>query len=196
MWLSRFLVVLIVFALCSSVEAQQPRKFVRIGYLSGASLSATKARVEALRQGLRDLGYVEGKNLAIEFRFAEVNFERLSAFAAELVGLKVDVIVTAGAFATLAAKEATKTIPIVMAQESDPEGSGFIASLAHPGGNITGVLTLSPEVSGKRLEFLKEIVPRLSRVAVFGTWTAVGVPRNISDRQNSPQGHSKCSFNT
>src|SRR5215470_2044757 len=135
-----------LFALCVSVEAQQPGKIVRIGYLSGASLSADKARVEALRQGLRDLGYVEGKNLAIEFRWAEVSFERLSAFAAELVGLKVDVIVTVGASATRAAKEASKTIPIVMAQESDPFGSGFIASLAHPGGNITGLSTLSPEV--------------------------------------------------
>src|SRR5215470_14399393 len=164
----------LLLALGSPGEAQQPRKIVRIGYLAGASLSANKARVEALRQGLRDLGYVEGKNLAIEFRFAEVSFERLSAFAAELVSLKVDVIVTVGATATLAAKEATKTIPIVMAQESDPLGSGFIASLAHPGGNITGLSTLSPEVSGKRLEFLKEIVPRLSRVAVFGTLTSVG----------------------
>src|SRR5262250_2413934 len=174
MWLSRLLVVLFVFALCFSAHAQQPGKIVRVGYLSGASLSADKARVEALRQGLRDLGYVEGKNLAIEFRWAEVKFERLSAFAAELVGLKVDVIVTVGGDATRAAKEATKTFPIVMAQESDPLGSGFIASLAHPGGNITGLSTLSPEVSGKRLEFLKEIVPRLSRVAVFGTLTRVG----------------------
>jgi len=174
MWLNRLLVVLIVVALFTPAEAQRPKKIVRIGYLAGASLSANKARVEALRQGLRDLGYVEGKNLAIEFRFAEVSFERLSAFAAELVSLKVDVIVTVGATATLAAKEATKTIPIVMAQESDPLGSGFIASFAHPGGNITGLSTLSPEVSGKRLEFLKEIVPRLSRVAVFGTLAAVG----------------------
>ena len=174
MWLNRLLVVLIVVALFTPAEAQRPKKIVRIGYLAGASLSANKARVEALRQGLRDLGYVEGKNLAIEFRFAEVSFERLSAFATELVSLKVDVIVTVGATATLAAKEATKTIPIVMAQESDPLGSGFIANLAHPGANITGLSTLSPEVSGKRLEFLKEIVPRLSRVAVFGTLAAVG----------------------
>jgi putative ABC transport system substrate-binding protein len=194
-WAGVFAIVIALTVCGARTEAQQPRKIVRIGYLAGASLSANKARVEALRQGLRDLGYVEGKNLAIEFRWAEVSFERLSAFAAELVGLKVDVIVTVGATATLAAKEATKTIPIVMAQESDPLGSGFIASLAHPGGNITGLSTLSPEVSGKRLEFLKEIVPRLSRVAVFGTLARV--PRgNISDRQNLPQGHSKCSFNT
>ena len=164
----------LVLALCFSAEAQQTGKVFRIGYLAGASLPANKARVEALRQGLRDLGYVEGKTIVIEFRYAEVKFERLSAFAAELVGLKVDVIVTVGGSATRAAKEATKTIPIVMAQESDPEGSGFIASLAHPGGNITGLSTLSPEVSGKRLEFLKEIVPRLSRVAVFGTLTGIG----------------------
>jgi len=164
----------LVLAICTLAGAQQTGKVFRIGYLAGADLAANKARVEALRKGLRDLGYVEGKNVAIEFRYAEVKFERLTAFAAELVGLKVDVIVTVGGDATRAAKEATKTIPIVMAQESDPLGSGFIASLAHPGGNITGVSNLSPEVSGKRLELLKEIVPRLSRVAVFGTLTAVG----------------------
>ena len=164
----------LVLAICTLAEAQQTRKVFRIGYLAGADLAANKARVEALRQGLRDLGYVEGKNLAIEFRYAEVKFERLSAFAAELVGLKVDAIVTVGSSATRAAKEATKTIPIVMAQESDPVGSGFIATLAYPGGNITGLSNLSPEISGKRLELLKEIVPRLSRVAVFGTLTEVG----------------------
>src|SRR5215467_3022020 len=150
MWLSRLLVMLIVFALCIPAEAQQPAKIARIGYLTGAHLTAIPARIEALRQGLRDLGYVEGKNLAIEFRWAEVKFERLSAFAAELVGLKVDVIVTVGASATRATKEATKTIPIVMAQESDPEGSGFIASLAHPGGNITGLSTLFPGSQRKK----------------------------------------------
>ena len=164
----------LVLAICTLAGAQQTGKVFRIGYLAGADLVANKARVEALRKGLGDLGYVEGKNVAIEFRYAEVKFERLAAFAAELVGLKVDVIVTVGGDATRAAKAATKTIPIVMAQESDPLGSGFIASLAHPGGNITGLSNLSPEVSGKRLEFLKEIVPRLSRVAVFGTLTAVG----------------------
>src|SRR5262249_15882610 len=148
-------------AIFTLAEAQQTGKVFHIGYLAGADLVANKARVESLRKGLRDLGYVEGKNLAIEFRYAEVKFDRLSTFADDLVGLKVDAIVTVGGLATRAAKEATKTIPIVMVQESDPEASGFIASLAHPGGNITGLSTLSPEVSGKRLELLKEIVTRL-----------------------------------
>jgi putative ABC transport system substrate-binding protein len=123
----------------------------------------------AFRQGLRELKYVEGKNIVIEERYAEGKAERLPALAAELVGLKVDVIVSGGSTPTRAAKEATKTIPIVMANEGDPVGSGFVASLAHPGGNITGLSNLSPELSGKRMELLKEIVPKLSRVAVFGT---------------------------
>ena len=115
---------------------------------------------------------MEGKNIVIEYRYAEGKLDRLPALAAELVRLKVDVIVTAGPVATRAAKEATKTIPIVMAQDPDPVGNGFVASLARPGGNITGLSTLAPEISGKRLELLKEIVPRLSRVAVFGTSTS------------------------
>jgi len=117
---------------------------------------------------------VEGKNIVIEQRWAEGKLDRLSALAAELVRLKVDIIVTAGPLITRAAKEATTTIPIVMAQDPDPVGSGFVASLARPGGNITGLATLAPELSGKRLELLKEIIPKLSRVAVFGTSTLPG----------------------
>jgi putative ABC transport system substrate-binding protein len=127
------------------------------------------ARTEAFLQGLRELGYVEGKNLAVEYRWAEGQVERLPALAAELVRLKVDVIVTAGPTVTRATKEATASIPIVMAFDSDPVGNGFVASLARPGGNITGLSALHPDLSGKQLELLKEIVPRLSRVAVFGT---------------------------
>ena len=149
--------------------AQQPTKIPRIGYLAAASLSANAARTEAFRQGLRELGYVEGKNIVIEWRYAEGKRDRLSALATELVRLKVGVMVTAGSGSTSAAKEATSTIPIVMAQDSDPVGSGFVASLARPGGNITGLSNFSPELSGKRLELLKEIVPKLSRVAVLGT---------------------------
>ena len=163
-----------LFALCSSAEAQQPTKVPRIGYLTAASPSANSARIEAFRQGLRELGYVEGKNIVIEWRSAEGKLDRLPALAAELVRLKVDVIVTAGPSATRAAKEATSTIPIVMAQDTDPVGNGFVASLARPGGNITGLSTLAPELSGKRLELLKEIVPKLSRVAVLGTSTIPG----------------------
>src|SRR5207253_11307382 len=117
--------------------------------------------------GLRELGYVEGKNIVIEWRSAEGKLDRLSELAAELVRLKVDVIVTGGPLPTRAAKEATVTVPIVMAFDNDPVGLGFIGSLARPGGNITGLSTLGPEICGKRLELLKEIVPKLSRVAVF-----------------------------
>ena len=161
-----------LFALCLSAEAQQPGKVPRIGYLTVTTLSAISDRTEAFRQGLRELGYVEGKNIVIEWRYAEGKLDRLPALAAELVRLKVDVIVTGGSGATRPAKEATATIPIVMTQDSDPVASGFVASLARPGGNITGLSTLAPEISGKRLELLKEIVPRLSRVAVFGTSTS------------------------
>jgi putative tryptophan/tyrosine transport system substrate-binding protein len=161
-------------ALCASAEAQQPSKIPRIGYLFGASLSADSARIPAFRQGLRELGYVEGENIIIEYRYAEGKFDRLPALAAELVRLKVDIIVTAGPIPTRAAKEATITIPIVMAQDSDPVANGFVASLARPGGNITGLSTFRPELSGKQLELLKEIFPKLSRVAVFGTSTYPG----------------------
>jgi putative ABC transport system substrate-binding protein len=156
----------------ASAQAQQPTKIPRIGYLGGTSRSANPVRPEAFRQGLRELGYVEGKNIVIEWRHHEGKLDRLPALAAELVRLKVDIIITGGPPAARAAKEATVTIPIVMTQVGDPVGSGFVASLARPGGNITGLSSLAPELSGKRLELLKEIVPRLSRVAVFGTSTS------------------------
>jgi putative ABC transport system substrate-binding protein len=155
----------------TAAEAQQAGKVPRIGHLSGNSDSANVARIEALRQGLLELGYVEGKNIVIEWRSAEGTLDRLPALAAELVRLKVDVIVTGGSPTTRAAKEATVTIPIVMAQDGDPVGNGFVASLARPGGNITGLSSLFSELSGKRLELLKAIVPRLSQVAVMGTST-------------------------
>ncbi len=158
----------------SLAAAQQSGKIPRIGFLGVASLSATSARIEAFRHGLRELGYVEGKNIVIEYRWAEGKIERLPDLAAELVRLKVDVIVTSSAAPTRAAKEATTTIPIVMANDNDPVGSGHVASLARPGGNITGVSTLAPGISGKQLGLLKEIVPKLSRVAVLGTSTNSG----------------------
>src|SRR5215470_19554854 len=145
----------VLLALCVFAEAQQSPKVPRIGYLTGATPGGQAARIEAFRQGLRELGYVEGKNIVVEYRYAEEKLDRLPALAAELVRLKVDVIVTGGSGNTRAAKEATNTIPIVMAQDADPVGNGFVASLARPGGNITGLATLSPEVSGKRLELLK-----------------------------------------
>ena len=153
-------------------EAQQQTKIRKIGYLSGNSLSrGNPERRDAFRQGLRELGYVEGKNIVIEWRFADEKRERLPALAAELVRLKVDVIVTTGGLPTRAAQGATSTIPIVLTNDADPVAAGTITSLARPGGNITGLSTFAPELSGKRLEILKEIVPKLSRVAVLGTST-------------------------
>ena len=162
------IVAALLLALGYSAQAQEPKKVPRVGYLTVASLASNVARVEAFRQGLRELGYMEGKNIAIEWRSAEGKFERQSELAAELVRLKVDVIVSSGPTMTRAAKEATATIPIIMAQDTDPVENGFVASLARPGGNITGLSVLSPELSGKQLELLKEIVSKLSRVAVIG----------------------------
>jgi putative ABC transport system substrate-binding protein len=165
----------VAFALFGAVaQAQQPKQLPRIGYLVANFPSTNPARNEAFRQGLRELGYVEGKSIVIEWRYAEGKPDRLPALAAELVRLKVEVIVTAGPASTRPAKEATSTIPIVMGFDNDPVGNGFAASLARPGGNITGLSTLAPEISGKQLELLKEIVPRLSRVAVLGHSTEPG----------------------
>src|SRR5262250_197342 len=164
----RFLVVLILVALCTSVEAQQQKKVPRIGFLSATSPSTISARVEAFRQGLRELGYVEGKNILIEYRYAEGKPERLRDLAAELVRLKVNVIVATVTPAAMAAKKATQTIPIITVTTADPVGSRLVASLAHPAGNVTG-LSLVPglEMSGKQLELLKEAVPKLTQVAVL-----------------------------
>ena len=163
-----------VLLITAFAGAQQSGKVPQIGYLSGASRSSMSARTVAFRQGLRELGYVEGKNIVIEWRFAEGNPDRTPTLLADLVRLKVDVIVTAGSGVTRVAKEAMVTIPIVMAQDFDPVRNGFVASLARPGGNITGLATLRPELSGKQLELLKEILPKLSRVAYFGTSTNPG----------------------
>ena len=167
-------VATLMLAFVHVTAAQQPTKIPRIGYLSATSLSAIPGRTESFRQGLRELGFVEGKNIVIEWRSSEGKADRLPGLAAELVRLKVDIIVSGGPTATRSAKEATSTIPIVMAFDNDPVGSGFVASLARPGGNITGLSTLAPEISGKQLELLKEIVPRLSRVGVLGTSTNPG----------------------
>ena len=179
------LVAVVLLALGVIAEAQQPKKVPRIGFLFGSSLSANSARHEAFRQGLRELGYVEGKNIVIDWRSAEEKLDRLPALAADLVYLKVDIIVTGGSSPTRAAKEATTTIPIVMAQDADPVGSGFVASLARPGGNITGLSTLAPELSGKRLEILKEVVPKLSRVAVLGNSTEPGNAQMLGETERA-----------
>jgi putative tryptophan/tyrosine transport system substrate-binding protein len=156
-----------LFALSLNAQAQQPKKVPRIGFLTTTSASSQGLRLEAFRQGLKDLGYTEGQTITIEYRFAEGKSDRISNLAAELVRLKVDVIVTGGPSSTGAAKEASSTIPIVMAFDTDPIGNGFVASPARPGRNITGSSTVAPDISGKQLELLKEIVPKLSLVAVF-----------------------------
>ena len=160
--------------------AQQPQTIPRIGFLAVTSLSAIAARIEAFRQGLRELGYVEGKNIVIEYRSAEGNVDRAPALAAELVRLNVEVIVTAGPMDTRAAKHATSTIPIVMTWDQDPVGSGFVASLARPGRNVTGLSSLAPEISSKHLELLTHIVPRLARVAFLGNSTEPGNAQAVS----------------
>jgi len=177
----------VLFALCVSAHAQQPTKIPRIGLLFTATPSAAAARIEAFRQGLRELGYVEGKNILIEQRYAEGQLNHMNELAAELVRLKVDVIVTIGPAATRPAKEATTAIPIVMGVDDDPVGNGFVASLARPGGNITGLASLAPEIGGKRLELLKEIVPRLSRVAVLGTSTQPGNAQSLREAEVAAQ---------
>jgi putative tryptophan/tyrosine transport system substrate-binding protein len=183
--LPSILVAVVLLAVAVMAEAQQPTKIPRIGYLSATSPSANLARIEAFRQGLRELGYVEGKNIVIEWRYAEGKLDHVRELAAELVRLKVDVIVTAGPASTRPAKEATLTTPIVMAQVNDPVGNGFVASLARPGGNITGLATLAPEISGKQLELLKEIVPGLSRVAVLGTSTEPGIAQLLRETERA-----------
>ena len=160
------LVAVMLLAVAVMAEAQQPTKVPRIGFLGVPPRSAISERIEAFREGLRELGYVERKNIVIEWRYAEGKLDRLPALAAELVRLNTDVIVTAGPQATRRAKEATVTTPIVMGFDNDPVGSGLPVFTA--GGNITGLSTLAPEISGKQLELLKEIVPKLSRVAVLG----------------------------
>lgn len=180
-----FVCLLATFLLTTAApaHAQPSTKIFRLGYLAGSSLTVNVDRVEAFLQGLRELGYVQGKNIVLEYRAAEGKSERYPALASELVSLKVDVIVTAGAASTRAAREATSTIPIVMVQDGDPVGSGFVASLARPGGNVTGLSTLAPEISGKRLEILKEIIPKLSRLAILGTSKYPGNAQSLKETE-------------
>jgi putative ABC transport system substrate-binding protein len=175
-----WLLATVLLGTAPSAEAQQAGKILRIGYL------ASSAPPEAFRQRLRDLGYIEGKNIAFEFRTSGGNSERNSELAVELVRLRVDVIVAGGAGAIRAAKNATSTIPIVMSAVNDPIALGFVASLAHPGGNITGISTLSPELSGKRLELLREVIPKVSRVALLAH-RAVAMRTSIDETQLAAQ---------
>jgi putative ABC transport system substrate-binding protein len=171
----------LLHALCFLAEAQQSTKIPRIGFQTDAPVSAIAARIDAFRQGLRELGYLEGSNVIVEWRSAEGRSERRREIAAELVRLNVDIIVSAGPAVTRALREATSTIPIVMAQDTDPVSSGFVASLSRPGGNITGLAALAPEMSGKQLELLKQIVPKLSRVAVIGNSTVPGDAQGLRE---------------
>ena len=180
-----------VFALCAllpspsfDAEGQQRGKIARIGFLGGSSASAYSTNLEALRQGLGELGYVEGKNIAIEHRFAEGK-DRIQALAAELIGLDVSVIVTSGMPAVIAAKKATSTIPIVTAGADNLVEAGLIASLAHPGGNITGSTRVDADFSAKRLELLKESFPKLSRVAVLGHGSIGGDQEELGEIQTA-----------
>ncbi len=165
-------------------EAQQAASLPRIGFLAPSSLSDPRVPpyIRAFQQGLRELGYVEGQNIAFEFRWAEGQYERLPGLAAELVRLKVNIIVAAGPNAIQAAKQATATIPIVMAAVADPVATGFVASLAHPGGNITGISNMLPDLVGKQLELLKEVLPAVSRVALLGN------PANPANASLAQQG--------
>jgi putative tryptophan/tyrosine transport system substrate-binding protein len=171
-----------LFALCFPAEAQQPTKIPRIGVLRSGSAGSHASSHEVFRQGLRELGYEEAKNILIEYRYAEGKSERWSALASELVRLKVEIIVVGGSGVARATQQATKTIPIVVGTAGDLIRTGLIASLARPGGNITGSTELSPEVAGKRLELLKEAVPKASRVAVL-----VGTGPGISEYQHDMQ---------
>jgi putative ABC transport system substrate-binding protein len=150
-----------------AAEAQQAAKVPRIGFLGNSTAALEANLVGPFREGLRDLGYVEGRNLLIEYRWAEGKYERFPALIAELIALKVDVIVTAGTPASLAVKKATTSIPLVMVAVGDPIGVGLVASLARPGGNSTGLTSIAPELEGKRLELLREVVPKLSHIAVL-----------------------------
>jgi putative ABC transport system substrate-binding protein len=163
----------LLLAPCSAVDAQQTGKVARIGYLDNSTASGSAVLMEAFRDEMGKLGWIEGKNFAIEYRFAEQENERLPELAAELVRLKVDLIVVAGNAAPLAAKKATTTIPIVMTNTADPVGAGLVASLARPGGNATGNSGLAPELNTKRLEILKDAIPTLARVGLLRT--AVGI---------------------
>ena len=181
------LLAVAVFVVPLAGEAQQATSLPRIGFLSASSLSDPRfpRNLQAFRQGLRELGYVEGQNIAIEFRWAEGKYDRLLGLAAELVRLKVNVIVTSGTPAIQAAKHATETIPIVMVAAIDPVATGFVASLARPGGNSTGMSFMLPELVGKQLEMLKEVLPKVSRVALLGNPANPGNAQQVRHAQDT-----------
>jgi putative ABC transport system substrate-binding protein len=176
------LIAVVLLAVAFIAEAQQAKKLHRIAFLLGGPSSFYSARIDVFKQGLKELGYVEGKNIAIEYRYAEGKADRLPALAAELVGLKVDVILATATPSVLAVKKASATIPIVLIGVGDPIASGLVASLARPGGNITGLTLAAVELSGKRLELLKEAVPNLIRVAYL--WNTAN-PAHVPQRREA-----------
>jgi ABC-type uncharacterized transport system substrate-binding protein len=178
----------LLFALCSSAEAQQPKKIPRIGLLGAASAFALTSQLDAFRQGLRELGYIEGKNIVVEYRYANANADRVPELAAELVDLKVDVIVTYQTPSVLALKKASATIPIVFAMLSFPIENGIIASFARPGGNATGLTVLSEVLNGKRLELLKETAPKITRIGVLSNPANPTQPLEWKEIQAAAQG--------
>ena len=170
-----------LLAVTVTAEAQQPTKVPRIGFLGNSTAALEENLVEPFRQGLHDLGYVEGKNILIEYRWAEGKYDRFPALIGELVAQKVDIIVTAGTPASLAVKKQAPSIPLVMLAVGDPIGTGLIESLAHPGGNVTGLTAIAADLEGKRLELLREVIPKLSHVAVF--WNPASTFQVISEKE-------------
>ena len=173
----------LLLTLCSAAEAQQPKKLARIGYLSNFDPASESTRAEAIRQGLRELGYIQGQNIAFEYRYAEGKQERYSELATELLRLKVDTIVVAGGGGTVrAVMNATRTIPIVMVGAgADPVAAGLVESLARPGGNVTGLTLLNRELGGKRLALFKEAVPKVVRVAVLFDPAITDIAREVKE---------------
>jgi putative tryptophan/tyrosine transport system substrate-binding protein len=183
-----FTLCAILFVLCGSVDAQQTGKVFRIGFLDSSSASGSAVLVDAFRQELSKLGWTEAKNITIEYRFAEGKFERLAELAADLVSLKVDLIVVTSTQPALAAKKATSTIPIVMTTSTDPVGAGLVTSLARPGGNVTGLSGLAPELNTKRLEILKDAFPKLARVGVLRQpEAAIGIDLQLKELRPAAQ---------
>jgi putative ABC transport system substrate-binding protein len=171
----------------SLAQAQQPKKVHRIGFLSAASASAVAGRLDAFQQGLTELGYIEGKNIVVEYRYADGKADRLPALAAELVGAELDLIVAATTPGVLAVKKASATVPIVFVDISDPVANGLVASLARPGGNITGLTIFGPELSGKRLELLKEAAPNVARVALL--WNSANPANELMWKETQAVAH-------
>jgi putative ABC transport system substrate-binding protein len=187
-WLGLSVIAVLLVAAAASGEAQQAKSIPVVGYIDAGSLATTGHRAHAFVQGLRELGYLDGRNIVIEYRWANGKLERLPGFVAELVHAKVDVIISSATPAIRSAKDQTGTIPIVMAGITDPVGNRFVASLSQPGGNITGLTHMSPDLTGKRLELLKEVAPRLSRIAVLWNPNQPGQSAAFKDAQAAARG--------